>query len=91
MSKKIAHCIHHTHWDLIWYFTVQDAAVQFSYNMKEMIRGFKDGKIVNFFMDGQTAPIDEYLYMHPEDDLLKVRLILSWTVLFRVESQLLII
>ncbi|MBC8587299.1 glycoside hydrolase family 38 N-terminal domain-containing protein [Paratissierella segnis] len=69
MSKKIAHCIHHTHWDLIWYFTVQDAAVQFSYNMKEMIRGFKDGKIVNFFMDGQTAPIDEYLYMHPEDEL----------------------
>lgn len=68
MTKKIAHCIHHTHWDLIWYFTVQDAAVQFSYNMKELLRGFKDNKIENFFMDGQTAPIDEYLSMHPEDE-----------------------
>lgn len=69
MAKKIAHCIHHTHWDLIWYFTAQDAAVQFSYNMKEMLRGFKEGRIVSFFMDGQTAPIDEYLYMHPEDEI----------------------
>mgnify|MGYP000990767032 CR=1 FL=1 len=68
MPKKIAHCIHHTHWDLIWYFTAQDAAVQFAYNMKEMLRGFREGRIVNFFMDGQTAPIDEYLNMHPEDE-----------------------
>lgn len=69
MGKKIAHCIHHTHWDLIWYFTAQDAAVQFNYNMKEILSGFKEGRIINFFMDGQTAPIDEYLYMHPEDEL----------------------
>lgn len=68
MSRKIAHCIHHTHWDLIWYFTAQDAAVQFSYNMKELLRGFQEGKVENFFMDGQTAPIDEYLSMHPEDE-----------------------
>ncbi|OCN05444.1 hypothetical protein A4S06_08835 [Erysipelotrichaceae bacterium MTC7] len=65
--KKIAHCIHHTHWDLIWYFTAQDAAVQFSYNMKEILRGFHQGRIDSFFMDGQTAPIDEYLSLHPED------------------------
>ncbi len=68
VSKKIAHCIHHTHWDLIWYFTAQDAAVQFSYNMRELLRGFKEGSVENFFMDGQTAPIDEYLSMHPEDE-----------------------
>lgn len=65
--KKIAHCIHHTHWDLIWYFTVQDATVQFSYNMKEMLKGFRNERITDFFMDGQTAPIDEYLLLHPED------------------------
>lgn len=66
--KKIAHCIHHTHWDLIWYFTAQDAAVQFSYNMKEMLEGFRTNRIENFFMDGQTMPIDEYLGLHPEDE-----------------------
>lgn len=66
--KKIAHCIHHTHWDLIWYFSVQDATVQFSYNMKEMLRGFRAGRITNFFLDGQTVPIDEYINIHPEDE-----------------------
>lgn len=65
--KKIAHCIHHTHWDLIWYFTAQDATVQFAYNMKELLEGFHEGKIENFFMDGQTVPIDEYIQLHPED------------------------
>lgn len=66
--KKIAHCIHHTHWDLIWYFSVQDATVQFSYNMKEMLDGFRTGRITNFFLDGQTVPIDEYITLHPEDE-----------------------
>lgn len=65
--KKLAHCIHHTHWDLIWYFTTQDATVQFAYNMKEMLRGFENGSIENFFLDGQTVPIDDYIALHPED------------------------
>ncbi|MTI96937.1 MAG: PTS fructose transporter subunit IIA [Firmicutes bacterium] len=65
--KKIANCIHHTHWDPLWYFTAQDAMVQFTYNMKEMLAAFDDGKIENFFLDGQTAALDEYLELHPED------------------------
>lgn len=66
--KKIAHCIHHTHWDLIWYFTEQDAAVQLAYNVKEMLEGFRTGRIERFFFDGQTYPIAEYLDLHPEDE-----------------------
>jgi mannosylglycerate hydrolase len=65
--RKIANCIHHTHWDLIWYFTVQDATVQFAYNMKELLKGFNDNRIIDFFLDGQTAPLDEYLQLYPED------------------------
>ena len=65
--KKIANCIHHTHWDPIWYFTAQDALVQFSYNMKELLNAFDEGLVENFFLDGQTAAIDEYLDIHPED------------------------
>jgi mannosylglycerate hydrolase len=65
--KKIANCIHHTHWDPIWYFTAQDALVQFSYNMKELLAAFDEGLVENFFLDGQTAAIDEYLEIHPED------------------------
>ena len=65
--KKIANCIHHTHWDPLWYFTAQDAEVQFAYNMKEMLAAFEEGKISNFFLDGQTAALDDYLRLHPED------------------------
>lgn len=64
--KKIANSIHHTHWDLIWYFTTQDATVQLTYNMKELLKGFREGKINNFYFDGQTTPFDEYLALYPE-------------------------
>jgi|GEM_PF-213002 len=66
-NKKIANCIHHTHWDPIWYFTAQDAMVQFAYNMKELLDALDKGIVKNFFLDGQTAAIDEYLELHPED------------------------
>lgn len=67
VNKRIAHCIPHTHWDPFWYFTAQDSMVVFSYNMKEMLRAFESGEIEHFFLDGQTAAIDEYLEIHPED------------------------
>lgn len=75
--KKIAHCIHHTHWDLIWYFTEQDAAVQLCYNVKEMLEGFRTGRIEHFFFDGQTYPIAEYLDLHPEDEAFVKELVTS--------------
>ncbi|MGX6979299.1 glycoside hydrolase family 38 N-terminal domain-containing protein [Vagococcus elongatus] len=65
--KKTANCIHHTHWDLIWYFTAQDASVQFAYNMKEILEAFDNGTLDCFFLDGQTAPVDEYIQLFPED------------------------
>ena len=42
--------------------------VVFSYNMKEMLRAFEADKIKDFFLDGQTAAIDEYVAVHPEDE-----------------------
>src|SRR5690625_939167 len=65
--KKIANCIHHTNWDSIWYFPAEDALVQFSYNMKELLQAFDDGLVKDFFVDGQTAALGEYLEIHPED------------------------
>ena len=65
--KRIAHCIHHTHWDPFWYFNAQDEEVVCAYNTREMIRAFKEGKIKDFYFDGQTVAIDEYLTTHPED------------------------
>ncbi|HRY78382.1 MAG TPA: glycoside hydrolase family 38 C-terminal domain-containing protein, partial [Candidatus Izemoplasmatales bacterium] len=65
--KTIAHCIHHTHWDPIWYFNTEDALVQLSYNMKELLNWLEEGRIQTFFFDGQTAAIEDYLRTHPED------------------------
>lgn len=67
LSKVTVHVVHHTHWDPIWYFSPQDALVQFSYNMKELLDALESGLVTNFFLDGQTAAIDEYLEIHPED------------------------
>lgn len=75
MSKRIAHCIPHTHWDPFWYFTAQDSMVVFAYNMKEMIRAFQNNEISYFFLDGQTVAIDEYLEIHPEDKTIVEELI----------------
>ncbi|MCW5877084.1 MAG: hypothetical protein KIS85_09445 [Anaerolineales bacterium] len=66
-EKLIAHSIHHTHWDPYWWFTSQESMVVFAYNMREMMRAFADGRVEDFFFDGQTVAIDEYLQLHPED------------------------
>ncbi len=65
--KRIAHCIHHTHWDPIWYFRPEEARVQFVYNMKDLLCALEDGRVRDFLLDGQTAALDEYLRIHPED------------------------
>jgi mannosylglycerate hydrolase len=68
MAKKlIAHGIHHTHWDPYWWFSHQESVAVFAYNMHEMLRAFESGKIQDFFFDGQTDAIDEYLSIYPED------------------------
>lgn len=65
--RKVANCIHHTHWDPFWFFTPQDVMVQNAYNMKELMDALESGQVREFFMDGQTACVDEYLSIYPED------------------------
>ncbi|MEA4812817.1 MAG: glycoside hydrolase family 38 C-terminal domain-containing protein [Anaerolineaceae bacterium] len=68
MKKQlIAHCIHHTHWDPYWYFTAQEAEVVFAFDVRRMLQAFRRSEVDNFFLDGQTAALDEYLQFHPED------------------------
>lgn len=69
MNKKIvANIFHHTHWDNEWYFTEEDSLIQLSYHMKELIKAFEEDIIDYFFLDGQTAILDDYMKLHPEDD-----------------------
>lgn len=66
-DKLIAHGIHHTHWDPYWWFTSQEAMVVFAYNLRELMAGFRSGEVENFFLDGQTTAIYEYLQLHPAE------------------------
>lgn len=65
--KKQAYIIHHTHWDPLWYFTKEDALVQFSHNFKETLKGFSENRIRHYFLDGQSYAIEQYLLQFPED------------------------
>ncbi|MGM9948024.1 glycoside hydrolase family 38 C-terminal domain-containing protein [Floccifex sp.] len=66
MAKK-ANIYHHTHWDNEWYFTEEDSLIQLNYHMKELIEALETGIIDYFFLDGQTAILEDYLELHQED------------------------
>ena len=42
--KKI-HVIAHTHWDYEWYFSRQEARVQFAYHMDEVLEALKSHQL----------------------------------------------
>lgn len=64
-NKKTAHVVHHTHWDNEWYFSEQDSLIQFIYHMDELIAAFDNNEINKFFLDGQTAILEDYLRAMP--------------------------
>lgn len=72
---------HHTHWDNEWYFTEEDSLVQLTYHMKELIQALEEGVIDYFFLDGQTAILEDYLELHKEDQE-RVRKLLEEKKLF---------
>lgn len=65
--KKIANVVQHTHWDTEWYFTEEDSLIQLTYHMKELIKALEENVIEHFFLDGQTAILEDYINFHPED------------------------
>ena len=67
MEKKTAYIYHHTHWDNEWYFTGEDSNIQLVYHMKELMDALEHHQINTFFLDGQTAIVEDYLNAHPED------------------------
>ena len=67
MEKKTAYIYHHTHWDNEWYFTEEDSNIQLIYHMKELLEALESNQINSFFLDGQTAIVEDYMNAHPED------------------------
>ena len=63
--KKI-HVIAHTHWDYEWYFSRQEARVQFAYHMDEVLEALKSHQLEYYMLDGQMAIVDDYLQTNPD-------------------------
>ncbi|MEG2505276.1 MAG: hypothetical protein RSB44_11395, partial [Carnobacterium sp.] len=58
--KKI-HVVAHTHWDREWYFSDNEAFIQFSYHMDEVIYALENGELDYYYLDGQLSILDDYL------------------------------
>ncbi|MCF1684758.1 alpha-mannosidase [Tetragenococcus halophilus] len=65
MVKKV-HVIHHTHWDLEWYFTSNESFIQLIYHLDEVMDALEQNKIDYYLLDGQMSILDEYLMSFPE-------------------------
>lgn len=65
--RKKASIYHHTHWDNEWYFTEEDSLIQLSYHMKELLYALNNNIIDYFYLDGQTAILEDYIELHKED------------------------
>ncbi|MGX6961411.1 glycoside hydrolase family 38 C-terminal domain-containing protein [Vagococcus xieshaowenii] len=62
--KKI-HIVAHTHWDREWYFSDNEAFVQFSYHMDEVIYALDNNELDYYYLDGQLSIVEDYLKIFP--------------------------
>lgn len=65
--KKI-HVVAHTHWDREWYFSDNEAFIQFSYHMDEVIYALENNELDYYYLDGQLSILDDYLKVYPEKE-----------------------
>jgi mannosylglycerate hydrolase len=65
--KKV-HVVPHMHWDREWYFTTEESRILLVNNMEEILEMLETNENYPYFvMDGQTAIIEDYLEVKPEN------------------------
>lgn len=64
--EKIGHIVSHTHWDREWRYSMWQTRFMLVEVMDELIDNLESGKYKSFLMDGQVAPILDYLEIRPE-------------------------
>lgn len=67
MNKKKAYIIPHTHWDREWRYPIwknRKLLLEFFDNLLDILDNDKDYN--NFLLDGQCAPVEDYLEIRPE-------------------------
>lgn len=78
--KKI-HVVAHTHWDREWYFSDNEAFIQFSYHMDEVIYALENGELDYYYLDGQLSILDDYLKVYPNQET-KIKKLVEGNKLF---------
>ena len=67
MSKNV-HVIPHMHWDREWYFTTEESRILLVNNMEEIMERLEnDENYPCYMLDGQTAILEDYFDVKPEN------------------------
>ncbi len=65
--KKV-HIVPHMHWDREWYFSTEESRILLVNNMKEIMDMLENNPDYPYFvMDGQSARLEDYLAVKPQD------------------------
>ena len=67
------HITPHMHWDREWYFTTEESRILLVNNMEEILcRLEQDNEYKYYVLDGQTAILEDYFAVKPENKLRKI-------------------
>ena len=67
MAKNV-HVIPHMHWDREWYFTTEESRILLVNNMEEILTRLEnDDNYPYYILDGQTAILEDYFDVKPEN------------------------
>ena len=68
MTTSRVHITPHMHWDREWYFTTEESRILLVNNMEEILERLEsDPEYKYYVLDGQTAVIEDYLSIKPEN------------------------
>ncbi|MGL6058200.1 MAG: alpha-mannosidase, partial [Culicoidibacterales bacterium] len=66
--KKQVHVVPHMHWDREWYFSTEESRILLVNNMEEIMERLEnDPEYPYYVMDGQTAILEDYFAVKPEN------------------------
>jgi len=65
-TKSTAYIVNHSHWDREWRYPMWQTRFMLVEFMDELIENLESGKYETFLMDGQVAPLLDYLEIRPE-------------------------
>lgn len=63
--KKVTAYVH-SHWDREWYREFEDFRLRLIEVLDDVLSDLKSGKLPYFYLDGQTAALEDYLEIHSE-------------------------